>query len=120
MKLLGRPFNNEKCTQKQEKIRLEEERARAEKEITLEIQTMELEYNEFILGDEFCPTGPDDEEVLECEVDTIRKYNDYIFLILGYENVGYNGIYEEFYYEKKFNYENYEDILDYYDYINDK
>lgn len=100
MRLLGRPFNNEKCTQKQEEIRLEEERARAEKEITLEIQTMELEYNEFILGDEFCSIGPDDEEVLDCEVD-----NDYIFLILGYENVGYSGLYEEFYYEKKFNYE---------------
>jgi hypothetical protein len=26
MKLLDRPFNNEKCTQKQEEIRLEEER----------------------------------------------------------------------------------------------
>lgn len=146
MKLLGRPFNNEKLIQKQEEIRLEEERARAEKEIILEIQSMELEYKEFILEDKlFWPVGPDDEEVLECEVDlvdllysefnqgsnsripycpisidTIKKYNDYIYLTLGYENVGYSGLYEEFYFEKKFNYENYEDILDYYDYNNDK
>jgi len=94
MKLLDRPFNNEKCTQKQEEIRLEEER-------TNQGSNSQIPYSPI-------------------SIDTIKKYNDYIYLRLGYENVGYSGLYEEFYYEKRFNYENYEDILDYYDYINDR
>lgn len=50
----------------------------------------------------------------------IEGYIDDIYMKLGYENVGHSGLYDMFYYEGKFNYENYEDILDYYNYVNDQ